>query len=536
MTKLLPKLYPFMLFLLGLLLFVPFLGYFPLFDTAEIRPAEVAREMLVTNVFSYAQLDFQPDYRTAPLLPWLQALSMRVFGVADNIELAARLPNALMGIITLLTLFYVGRKKHDAKFGLLWALSYVGSVTPLLLAKSALTATTGHFFAFLGMLFFVEAMSSTGMVREIRNLLMASLFFALGLLTNGAIVSSLLLILLLLVNYWRMEIHALSAKIRTALLILLLPAIASIIWLVSTPGPDWQRALFSANSLSLDSLVYVAAGLVGMLTMIMLSSRYWSANKRIKPASPETVFPGWMATFVQSAIITVVFIPDGLLLLWFPFSYLATYHIYQYLQGKTPWDRVNTYLLILSGVLVGGLLIAVPIIGMNPDWLTQQTSDPFWVGVSEAPVSWEGREWIIGAILIVLTTFFALRIRHRAFQSVIGLYVSTAFCTLAFWAIIAPKIEQYLQGPLVNFCESKWGQPVYVQPTFPSYAHLLYTRKKPPVNPKSRELTWLLNGPVDKQTTIITTASKAARYQYNGNLELLSEENGYLFLMRKQFR
>ncbi len=536
MTKLLPKLYPFILFLLGLLLFVPFLGYFPLFDTAEIRPAEVAREMLVTNVFRYAQLDFQPDYRAAPLLPWLQALSMRVFGVADNIELAARLPNALMGVVTLLTLFYVGRKKHDAKFGLLWALSYVGSVTPLLLAKSALTATTGHFFTFLGVLFFIEAMGSTSTVREIRNLLVASFFFALGLLTNGAIVPTFFWVLLVLTNYWRITEYSLSVRIRTALVVVSLPVVGCLLWIASTPAPNWQRALFSADSLSLDSLGYVLVGIVGLLTTIILSSRYWSADKMIQPDSPEALFPGWMAASARSAIITVVFLPDGLLLLWLPLSYLATYHIYQYLQGKTVWDTVNTYLLILSGVLVGGLLIVVPVVGMNPDWLTQQTTNPFWVGVSEAPVNWGGWEWLIGVILILTTTIFALRIRRQAFQSVIGLYVSTAICAVAFWAIIAPKIEQYMQGPLINFCESKWGQPVYVQPTFPSYAHLLYTRKKPPVDPKSRELTWLLNGPVDKQTTIITTASEAARYQYNGNLELLSEENGYLFLMRKQFR
>lgn len=542
MDKLLPKLYPFILLTLGLLFFVPFLGYSPLFDGSELHFAEAAREMLVTNTFSYTQLNFQPDH-APPLLPWLQALSMRVFGVADNAELAARLPGALMGVVTMLTLFFIGQKKHDARFGFLWALSYLGSVTPLVLAKSALPATTGHFFNFLGLLFFIEAVFRQETVfrqsvREIRTLLASGLFFGLGLLTNSGLMVGFLLITLLLINYWRLDDRSRSVKIRNSILVVTLPVLCMAVWLVSGLGTDWQQALFPAsNPRSAFEKIYLwAAGLLGLLTVIILSSRYGAGGDKKTPTLSDVTFQGWMALVARSAFFVVVFSPSGILLLWFPLAYLATCHIDEFLRGKRSWNNLNTYLLTVGGSFVGILMIAVPLIGMNPDWLARRTSDPYWVAVTEAPVSWNGGEWLIGVALIVLTAFFALGLRRQAFRSMVGLYLSTAVCTLVFLAIVVPKVEQYVQGPLINFCESRWGQPVYVQPSFPSYAHLFYTRKKPPVKPESRQIDWLISGPVDRQTYIIATATDAAKYRYNANLELINEENGYVFFRRKQFR
>jgi len=60
--------------------------------------AEAAREMLVTGDYRRVQIGFQPFAEKPPLFMWIQALSMRIFGVG---EFAARLPNALVGIIAL---------------------------------------------------------------------------------------------------------------------------------------------------------------------------------------------------------------------------------------------------------------------------------------------------------------------------------------------------------------------------------------------------------------------------------------------------
>src|SRR5947209_7556349 len=134
MTK--KGLHPFILMaLLGALLFIPFLGRVHLFDWDEINFAESAREMIVTGDYSRVMINFQPFWEKPPLFFWLQAASMHLFGIN---EFAARFPNALIGIISLLTLYIIGRQVKDAKFGFIWALSYLGSFLPHLYFKSGI--------------------------------------------------------------------------------------------------------------------------------------------------------------------------------------------------------------------------------------------------------------------------------------------------------------------------------------------------------------------------------------------------------------
>jgi len=90
------------------LLFIPFLGGVHLFDWDEINFAEAAREMIVTGDFLTVQINFQPFWEKPPLFIWMQVLSMKLFGIN---EFAARFPNAICGIVTLMVLFSIGRKQ-----------------------------------------------------------------------------------------------------------------------------------------------------------------------------------------------------------------------------------------------------------------------------------------------------------------------------------------------------------------------------------------------------------------------------------------
>src|SRR5438270_9613746 len=96
------------------LLFVPFLGTTHLFDWDEINFAEASREMLVTHNYAIPQIAFQPFWEKPPLFFWLQVIAMKIFGVN---EFAARFPNAVCGLLTLLLLFRIGRKHVNERFG-----------------------------------------------------------------------------------------------------------------------------------------------------------------------------------------------------------------------------------------------------------------------------------------------------------------------------------------------------------------------------------------------------------------------------------
>ena len=116
-------------------MFIPFLGGVHLFDWDEINFAESAREMIATGDYLTVLFNFLPFHEKPPLFIWMQVLSMKLFGVN---EFAARFPNAICGIVTLLVLFNIGRKLRNNLFGVLWVMAYAGSVLPFFYFKSGI--------------------------------------------------------------------------------------------------------------------------------------------------------------------------------------------------------------------------------------------------------------------------------------------------------------------------------------------------------------------------------------------------------------
>ena len=177
--------------LLAALFFIPFLGGVHLFDWDEINFAEISREMLITGEYFRPFIDYQAFYQKPPLFFWLQAAAMQAFGVN---EFAARFPNAICGIITIMLLYNLGRKLYDHRFGLLWAMSYFGSVLPFLYFKSGIIDPYFNLFIFLGVYFFIlfywkkEALESIELKRKpLTYLLFAGIFIGLGILTKGPV-------------------------------------------------------------------------------------------------------------------------------------------------------------------------------------------------------------------------------------------------------------------------------------------------------------------------------------------------------------
>jgi 4-amino-4-deoxy-L-arabinose transferase-like glycosyltransferase len=138
---------------LAFLFFFPFLGGVHLFDREEIYLAECAREMLLTGEWIRPQIDFQPFYERPPLFLWAQAVSMYFFGVN---EFAARLPNAICGLITLLVVYRIGSRLHDRMFAWLWVLAWLGSFLPHFYFRSGIIDPWFNLLVFAGLYGFIE--------------------------------------------------------------------------------------------------------------------------------------------------------------------------------------------------------------------------------------------------------------------------------------------------------------------------------------------------------------------------------------------
>lgn len=102
-------------------------GTVELFDWDEINFAEMAREMFVTGDFFSVRVGFEPFWEKPPLYAWMQALSFSLFGIN---EWAARLPNAMAGVVTPLLCWVFGRRWLGRSSAWLWPAFLVGSVLP----------------------------------------------------------------------------------------------------------------------------------------------------------------------------------------------------------------------------------------------------------------------------------------------------------------------------------------------------------------------------------------------------------------------
>ncbi len=96
-----------------------FLGNFPLMDPDEGRYAEIPREMLATRDFVTPHLCGVKFFFKPPIFYWMNAASMALLGES---EFAARLPAALCGLLTVLLVYWTGRRVLGRRVGMLSAL------------------------------------------------------------------------------------------------------------------------------------------------------------------------------------------------------------------------------------------------------------------------------------------------------------------------------------------------------------------------------------------------------------------------------
>ena len=169
--------------LLALALFIGFfyrLGAVPLFDLDEGAFSQATREMFLRGDFVSTYLNGQPRYDKPILSYWLQAASLRAFGVD---ELAFRLPSALAATAWTLLVFLFGRRVTDTRRALLAALLMATSLAVIVIGKAA-TAD-----ALLNLLLATSLMSLYLYLREKRRvwLYTAAAAAGLGFLTKGPV-------------------------------------------------------------------------------------------------------------------------------------------------------------------------------------------------------------------------------------------------------------------------------------------------------------------------------------------------------------
>ncbi len=564
---------------LAVVFFIPFLGRVHLFDWDEINFAESAREMLITGNYLRVQIDYQPFWEKPPLFIWLQALSMKVFGIN---EFAARFPNAVMGIITLLTFYYLGKRLIDARFGFLWALAYLGSVTPHLYFKSGIIDPWFNYFMFLSVVnLALPDKKSSG-----RSFFLAGLFAGLAVWTKGPVgvgVPTLVLGALWGINYFQSKslkpsvgfeptnvltlknllIYGFTAGLLT--LGWMLAIILESGWATFVAFLEYLYRLGATSEADHGQPFYYhfVVVLIGCFPISVIGlpfvshifqpllRRFGKISLRI--ANPKqlthhsSLFAPHRATdrffYAMLCLFWVVMIVFSIVktkivhyssMAYFPLSFLAALWLYRWLKGELVWPRWMTVLLLVIGFVLSLVLTALPLVGMYAAEFIPYIEDTFVVANLQAPVEWVGHEWLFGVAYFMMIIFAMVIWNQKKEGAVRMLFFSTAILLFCYTSVVVPKIEGYTQRAVINFYESKRGQDVYVWPIGNrSYAQFFYFKKPMGVRPEASDENWLLNGPVDKPTFLISRIDRAEEYRRNPNLELLKEENGFVFFRRK---
>jgi len=163
-----------------IILFIPFLGDVYLFDWDEINFAEAAREMLVTGDWLNVRINYEPFWEKPPLFIWLQAISMKIFGIN---EFAARFPNALAGLVTINILYSTVYKRYSKQAAVFTILMYLGSFTSHFYFKSGIIDPVFNLFIFLSILYLIKSIETA----KLSSFIWSGFYLGLAVITKGPV-------------------------------------------------------------------------------------------------------------------------------------------------------------------------------------------------------------------------------------------------------------------------------------------------------------------------------------------------------------
>ncbi|HKK75672.1 MAG TPA: glycosyltransferase family 39 protein [Saprospiraceae bacterium] len=542
--------------LVAAILFIPFLGGVHLFDWDEINFAEISREMILQRDYLRVSIDFEPFYQKPPFFFWLQVLSMKLFGIS---EFAARLPNALCGIITIVLLYNLGRRLYTPVFGHFWALAYLGSVLPFLYFKSGIIDPWFNLFIFLGLYYAIlYYWKKEGFAYDLRRaswyyLFWAGLFTGLGILTKGPV--AFLVISLTFFVYWVYQRFRFYITIPAYLFFTVIAFLLTATWFgIETliNGPDFVKAFFAYNVELATTESAGHGGFPGYHFVVLLLGVFPASVFALRafgklPSAEQDYqndFRIWMKYIFWVVLILFTIVESKIVhyssMCYFPLTYLGAlvlYHFYQKKLDYRPWLNYVLWGIALIYLLV---ILGFTVIGQNIEQLQRLVDDPFAKANMDAQVNWTGWEAVPAVVLIaMLWSFHYFRKKEEWQKAVTFLFGGGSLFVLLMLVSFIRRVEGYSQRANIAFFESLRGEDAYVYTYgYKSFAHLYYTDKEADPDaaiyevPKAERESWLMTGQVDKPVYFSVRIHRADVLRAQEDFEELYEKNGFVFFKR----
>lgn len=518
-------------------LFFPMLGQAHLFDWDEINFAECAREMLVTDNYLQVQINYQPFWEKPPFFIWLQVLSMKVFGVTDY---AARFPNALIGVITLISLFFVGKRVVNERLALWWIALYAASWLPHFYFKSGIIDPTFNLFIFLA---FFQVYLLKHNSQKALHAILSGVFLGLAVLTKGP--AAILIALLSFATYIVVNKGVKGLSVANIILLTISAFFTTCIWfgLEIINNGWWMVNEFITYQIRLFQTEDAGHGGPFFYHFIVLLIGCFPASvflfQPIKSPQndKERDFRRWMQILFWVVLLLFSIVKTKIVhyssLCYFPLTFLAAYNIYYIQKEQLRLATLVKVLLGFIGILLAVVIALLPVVGVYKDKLIPYIKDPFAVANLSANVNWSIAEMTWGVLYLIGVVIVLFLLNRNLKQSLITLFIVQVVIIQITIAHFTPKIEAYSQRAAIEFFERKQGEDAYVTVLgYKSYAHLFYTRKQPPANPKHSDEEWLLYGDIDKPVYFVCKIMVADKYRALSQLEEISSKNGFVFFKR----
>lgn len=529
--------------LYSLVFLLPFSGSVHLFDWDEIIFAEAAREMNITGDFLTVTINYAPFWEKPPGFIWLQALSMKLFGIN---EFAARFPNLLCGFLTLLSLYLAGRKVQGERFGMLWALSYGTAILPFFYFRTGIIDPWFNLLIFQGFSFFIFYLHSTGPRKKHLHAGLSAFFLGLAVLTKGPV--AVLIFGLSFLVYLVMVRGRIGARLSHVLLftgVLLL-----------TGGSWFLVAILKGHMQVVQDFISYQAGLFsddfaghggfpGFHFVVLLFGAFPASifmfgdftRKREEQLLPR-MFKSWMVILLTLVLILFSLVQTKLVhyssLAWYPVTFLAARAISRWMDRQNGIFRWQRIVLMSMGLFFGVIMLVIPLLARNTGALAEGLPagrDPFVKGILQSAAGWSVADLLPGVIMLAGSVYAVVRIGRRDLWGVFALSLVTLLFTYSSMLLFVPKVEKMIQRPAITFMKQHAGPGDRVIALgFRSFAPAFYGEWMPGDLPAglrqdahqlSRELRPLY---------VVMKAGRADKYFHlYPELERIGQEGGFVF-------
>lgn len=530
----------------GALLFLPGLGGVRLFDWDEINFAESAREMLLTGDLLNVQINFESFWEKPPLFIWMQALCMKIFGVG---EMAARLPNAVAGVVTLLVLFNIGRKVGGERFGLLWALLYVASFFPFFYFKSGIIDPWFNLFIFLGIYFFSKYADPLQRGKMGQNAALSAMFTGLGILTKGPV--AFLIFVLTFAVYLVVKRFKFEFRWKDVALYSVVLCVVGGAWFILQIATGHYSIIQDFILYQIRLFQTQDAGHGGFLLyhFVILFFGVFPASILALPVFRRRVLEGeknrdlaelfrwcmisfWVVLILFTIVRTKIIHYSSFC--YFPLTFMAAYSVSKMLDGEIRYKRWMSVCIIAIASIFGLVITALTLFDRFKEHIYPLVEDPYTLKSMGATSEWIGFEPIIGVVLIVCAVAFCIRFRKRASVANLSiLCAGTIFFIFTTMLFAVDEVEKYSQAPAIEFYIDRQGEDCYIYPMEKSYAHYFYSARQPENSCADRE--WLATGDIDKSCYFVVKNDPKKIQELIDVVEdevKLYEENGFVFYVR----